>query len=152
MTTPLLAALADLEPILLEDEYALLGYERGVAPASPDALSAESFGARIDDPFETTFVLRIALARTLPPPATEQSPLRVIVLAGELPHNLTGFMSTLAGALAERGIPLVPLGAATRDHLLVPATNWPETLAILRGLRDAARKLTLADDVEPGDG
>lgn len=149
MTTPLLQALADLEPHLLEDDYSLLGYERGTAPASPDALSAESFGVRIDDPYETTFVLRTALARTLPPAATEQSPMRVIVLAGELPHGLTGFMSTIAGALAERGIALVPLGAATRDHLLVTAAAWPETLAILRGLRDAARKLGPDADAPP---
>jgi len=149
MTTPLLQALADLEPQLLEDDYALLGYERGTAPASPDALSAESFGVRIDDPYETTFVLRTALARTLPPAATEQSPMRLIVLSGELPHDLTGFLSTIAGALAERGIALVPLGAATRDHLLIPAAAWPETLAILRGLRDAARRLAPDGDGPP---
>ena len=56
-------------------------------------------------------------------------------------------MSTIAGALAERGIAIVPIGAATRDHLLVPTAHWPEALAILRGLRDAARQvLGAADD------
>ena len=71
--------------------------------------------------------------------------MRVIVLTGKLHPDLTGFMSTIAGALAERGIPLVPIGAATRDHLVVPGARWPETLAILRGLRDAARQLVQPD-------
>jgi hypothetical protein len=132
-------ALAALEPLVVDSEHVLLGYERGTAPPSPDALAAESFAVRIDDPFETTFVLRVALADALPEPAVRIGPLRAIVLTGELSPDLTGFMSTLAGALAERGIPIVPIGAATRDTLLVPTASWPEALAILRGLRDAAR-------------
>jgi hypothetical protein len=138
---PLTRALAALEPLLLDGEYELVGYERGTAPPSPEALTAESFAVRIDDPFETTFVLRRELGASLPQPAARIGPLRAIVLAGELPSDLTGFMSTIAGALAERGVPIVPVGAATRDALLVPVAAWPEALAILRGLRDAARTL-----------
>jgi len=142
-------ALAALDPLVVEAEYVLLGYERGTAPPSPDALAAESFAVRVDDPFETTFVLRATLAETLPEPAVRVGPLRAIVLTAALPPALTGFMSTIAGALAERGIPLVPVGAATRDALLVPTAAWPEALAILRGLRDAARIVLGARD-EPG--
>ena len=39
----------------------------------------------------------------------------------------------------------MPIGAASRDHLLVPAAHWPEALAILRGLRDASRQLQQSD-------
>lgn len=138
-------ALAALEPLLLDGDYAMLGYERGTAPPSPPELAAESYAVRIDDPFETTMVLRRELADRLPQAATRVDGLRVIVLVGQLDPELTGFMSTVAGALAERGIPLVPMGAATRDHLLVPGAHWPETLAILRGLRDAARTLSDPD-------
>jgi len=138
---PLTLALAALEPLLLDGEYEVLGYERGTAPPSPEALAAESFAVRIDDPFETTFILRRELAASMPRAAVRIGPLRAIVLAGELPSGLTGFISTIAGALAERGVAIVPIGAATRDSLLVPVAAWPEALAILRGLRDAARSL-----------
>jgi len=139
-------ALARLEPLLLDGDYTVLGYERGTAPPSPPDLAGESYAVRIDDPFETTFVLRSTLADQLPPPAVTIRGLRTIVLTDALPGDLTGFISTVAGALAERQIPIVPIGAATRDHLLVPGRQWPETLAILRGLRDAARLLLRAAD------
>jgi hypothetical protein len=138
-------ALAALEPLVLDGDYALLGYERGTAPPSPPEFTAESCAVRIDDPFETTLLVRREIADRLPGAARRVDGLRVIVLVGQLDSDLTGFMSTLAGALAERGIPLVPIGAATRDHLVVPGERWPETLAILRGLRDAARSLVDPD-------
>ena len=137
----LVDALAALDPMLLDHPFSLVGYGRGSAPPSPEALLAEGFGARIDDPLETTFVLRTTLADELPPPDTRQDGLRVILLVAELPSDLTGFASTIAGALAERGIPLVLVGTASRDHLIVREPHWPEALAVLRGLRDAARKL-----------
>ena len=137
----LVDALAALDPMILEHEFSLLGYGRGSAPPSPEALLAEGFGARIDDPLETTFVLRTSLANELPPADTRQDGLRVILLVAELPSELVGFASTISGALAERNVPIVLVGTASRDHLIVPDAAWPEALAVLRGLRDAARKL-----------
>ncbi len=147
----LVEALAALDPMLLEHEFSLLGYGRGSAPPSPEALLAEGFSARIDDPLETTFVLRTALADALPPADVRQDRLRVILLVAELPPDLTGFASTIAGALAERNVPLVLVGTASRDHVIVPEESWPEALAVLRGLRDASRRIleetaTAADD------
>ena len=133
----LVDALAALDPMILEHEFSLLGYGRGSAPPSPEALLAEGFG----DPLETTFVLRTSLADTLPPADTRQDGLRVILLVAELPSDLVGFASTISGALAERNVPIVLVGTASRDHLIVPDAAWPEALAVLRGLRDAARKL-----------
>lgn len=137
----LVVALAALEPTLLDDRFAVLGYPRGHAPASPPALAAEALGVRIDDPYGTTLILREVLADALPPPATRRAGLRAIVLADEQPVAVVGLVSTIAGALADRGIALHPLVAATRSHLLVPEADWPEVLAVLRGLRDAARQL-----------
>src|SRR3954451_19426509 len=102
-----------------------------------EGVDAESYAVRIDEPLQTTFVLRKSLADTLPPPSLRSGPLRAIVLANELPSDLTGLMSVIAGAFAERNIPIVRLGAASRAPLLVPSAHWPEALAILRGLRDA---------------
>ena len=144
----LIDALAGLDPMLLEHEFSLLGYGRGSAPPSPEALLAEGFGARIDDPLETTFVLRSTLADTLPPADTRQDGLRVILLVAELPADLVGFASTISGALAERNVPIILVGTASRDHLLVPEAAWPEALAVLRGLRDASRRL-LEESAEP---
>lgn len=144
----LIDALAALDPMLLEHEFSLLGYGRGSAPPSPEALLAEGFGARIDDPLETTFVLRSSLADSLPPADTRQDGLRVILLVAELPGDLVGFASTISGALAERNVPIILVGTASRDHLLVPAAAWPEALAVLRGLRDASRRL-LEESAEP---
>jgi hypothetical protein len=149
--TVLLAALAELDPMLLDGEFAILGYGRGSAPVMPEELLAETFAVRIDDPLATTVILRRTLADGLPPADTRQDGLRVILLVAELPPDLTGFFSTIAGALAERGVSIVPIGTATRDHLLVPEEHWPETLAVLRGLRDAARGL-LAGEQPPVDG
>ena len=145
----LVDALAALDPMILEHEFSLLGYGRGSAPPSPEALLAEGFGARIDDPLEKTFVLRTSLADTLPPADTRQDGLRVILLVAELPSDLVGFASTISGALAERNVPIVLVGTASRDHLIVPDTAWPEALAVLRGLRDAARKLLEQSDASP---
>lgn len=146
----LIDALAALDPMLVEHEFSLLGYGRGSAPPSPEELLAEGFGARIDDPLETTFILRTTIADRLPPADRRQDGLRVILLVAELPPDLTGFASTIAGALADRGVPIVLVGTASRDHLLVPDAAWPEALAILRGLRDAARQI-LADAGESAD-
>jgi hypothetical protein len=71
------------------------------------------------DPFETTLVVREQLLRSLPEPATVLAARRVIVLEGQLADDLVGFMAALSAAIADRGIWLLALGAATRDHLLV---------------------------------
>ncbi len=148
--SPLLVdALATLDPMLLEHDYSLLGYGRGSAPPSPEDVLAEAFSARIDDPLETTFVLRTALADRMPPADTRRDHLRVVLLVAELPVEVAGFASTISGALADRGVPVVLIGTASRDRLLVPERSWPETLAILRGLRDAARQIL--EGVRPDD-
>jgi hypothetical protein len=139
---PLVQALADLDPVLLTDEYVIHAYPRGSAPATPDAVAGEELGARIDDPLETTLILRRALAEQLPGPALRHGPLRAILLQNELAPDLTGFVSVIAGAFAERNMPIITVGTATRFHLLVATSHWPEALAVLRGLRDASRRLT----------
>ncbi len=72
----------------------------------------------------------------------------MILLVAPLSPELTGFASTISGALAERGIPIVLVGTASRDHLVVPDSDWPEALAVLRGLRDASRQILNANGRE----
>jgi hypothetical protein len=86
------------------------------------------------DPFETTLVVRADLVGTLPEPATQLGDRRVVVLEGQVPDDLVGFMAAVAGALAERGVWLLALGAATRDHLLVADDQLADALDALASL------------------
>jgi hypothetical protein len=89
------------------------------------------------DPFETTLVVRCELVETLPEAATVLDGRRVILLEGRLGDDLVGFMAAVTAALAERGIWLLALGAATRDHLLVADDRLAEALAALASLAGA---------------
>jgi hypothetical protein len=89
------------------------------------------------DPFETTLVVREELLRVLPEPATVLAARRVIVLEGELADDLVGFLAALSAAIADRGIWLLALGAATRDHLLVADDQLAEALDALAALAGA---------------
>ena len=59
---------------------------------------------------------------------------RVILLEGQLDDDLVGFMAAVTAALAERGVWLLALGAATRDHLLVADDQLAEALDALESL------------------
>jgi hypothetical protein len=86
------------------------------------------------DPFETTLVVRAELVDALPAPSTRLDERRVILLEGQLGDDLYGFMAAIAGALAARGIWLLAIGAATRDHLLVAGEQLDDALDALNGL------------------
>jgi hypothetical protein len=110
----------------------LLGYTRGSAPAVE--LADEPFACVLHDPCETTLIVRTALAAALPEPATLLGDRRVILLEGTLPDDLVGFMAAVSAALAEGGIWVLALGAATRDHLLVGDDRLADALAALHAL------------------
>ena len=86
------------------------------------------------DPFETTLVVRAELADALPEPATALADRRVILLEGKLADDLVGFMAAITAALADRGVWLLALGAAARDHLLVADAELEDALGALHGL------------------
>jgi uncharacterized protein len=125
-------ALGGLRPRALPDRYALVGYTRGDAPELE--LGDEPFACVLSDPFETTLIVRASVAEALPEPATLLADRRVILLEGQLDDDLVGFMAAVTAALADRGIWLLALGAATRDHLLVADDQLAEALDALEGL------------------
>jgi uncharacterized protein len=88
----------------------------------------------VSDPFETTLIVRAAVAETLPEPTTLLGDRRVIVLEGQLDDDLVGFMAAVTTALAERGVWLLAIGAATRDHLLVADDQLARALDALEAL------------------
>jgi hypothetical protein len=110
----------------------VLGYARDTVPAVD--LAREPFACVLHDPFETTLILRSAVAETLPPALSVLDGRRVILLEGQLADDLHGFMAVVSGALAERGLWLLAVGAATRDHLLVADADLDDALDALRRL------------------
>jgi hypothetical protein len=74
-------------------------------------------------------------ARRLPGHKTLPASYRLITIDVELEPNLVGFMAHISRALAAAGIPLMPLAAFSRDHLLVPSDKFDLTLKVLEKLR-----------------
>jgi hypothetical protein len=129
-------ALASLDPETLAD-YWLLGYTRPCHV--PWLISTSSrYLVRIEDRYEISLVVPDELRASLPTADTAIGPLTVVVLRTKLPPDLTGFMACLATALAEQAIPIVPIGAASRDHLLVPQSRSAKALEVLKALRQQA--------------
>jgi hypothetical protein len=110
----------------------LLGYRPGDAPELD--LAHEPFACTLRDPYETTLIVRAAVAERMPAPATRLDRRRVILLEGQLDDELVGFMAVVTATLAERGIWLLALGAATRDHLLVAEDQLEDALGALEQL------------------
>jgi hypothetical protein len=100
----------------------------------PLDLADEPFAYVLSDSLELTLIVRASVAETLPDPMTLLADRRVILLEGQLPDDLVGFMAAVTAALAERGIWLLALGAATRDHLLVADDQLAEALDALASL------------------
>jgi hypothetical protein len=88
----------------------------------------------LHDPFETTLVVRAELVDALPEPARRLDDRRVILLDGQLGDDLYGFMAAVSGGLGARGIWLLAIGAATRDHLLVAGEQLDDALDAIRAL------------------
>jgi hypothetical protein len=126
-------ALAGLRPRALPDRYALVGYPIG-GEMPPLDLADEPFAYVLSDTLELTLIVRSSVAERLPTPATLLGDRRVILLEGRLGDDLVGFMAAVTAALAERGVWLLALGAATRDHVLVADDQLDDALDALASL------------------
>lgn len=60
---------------------------------------------------------------------------RLITFDIELEPTLTGFMARIAEVLAGATVPILPLAAFSRDHLLVPADRFDVAWAALQQLQ-----------------
>ncbi len=107
--------------------------------ASIVAEVAEPFLALIVDKDEITLVLPGHLieefSERLRDYTLSQADYRLITLDLELEPTLIGFMATLATALAEAGVSILPLAAFSRDHLLVPQPQLETALLALKALK-----------------
>ena len=87
----------------------------------------ESFSALVRDKDEATLVLpRAAWEQSRPMLKTlDESPdFRLITFDLPLDLGLVGYLATLSGQLAERGVSIFAISAFSRDHILVSADDF----------------------------
>ncbi len=68
----------------------------------------------------------------VPPTVSAQRGYRVLRVEGPLPLTLVGVIASLAGPLAEAGVPVLPIATYDTDYLLVRERDVPPALAALR--------------------
>ncbi len=109
-----------------------------VAAAGVLAEINEPFGAVILDKDEVTLVLADEalsdFARRLYGHTASASTYRLITFDVELEPTLTGFMARVAATLAQAGVTILPFGAYSRDHLLVPSEQFDKAWAALKAI------------------
>lgn len=103
--------------------------------------------AEISDPFlalmvdtdEITLVLPENVvsdyAKRLGEYTPSDSAYRLITFDIELNHDLIGFTALISTALAAAGVPIMPLAAFSRDHILVPADHFETAWKALEKLK-----------------
>jgi hypothetical protein len=122
--------------------YALIKLPARAVTAAAGVLaeSGDPFAALIVDKNELTLVLADdeleEFAKRLPGYTRAETSYRLITFDIELPPDLTGFMARISTALAEAGVPILPLAAYSRDHILVPAEQYDTTINALEALRN----------------
>jgi len=99
----------------------------------------EPFGALIADKNEVTLIIPTELvaefSSRLRDHRSSAAAYRLITFDLELEPTLTGFMARIAAALAEAQIPIMPLAAFSRDHILVPADRFVAAWDVLKQLQ-----------------
>lgn len=68
----------------------------------------------------------------------EEVAYRLITFDVVLPSDLVGFMAAISAAAARAGVSIIPLGAYSRDHILVRESQFDTAMDALQSmLRDA---------------
>lgn len=99
----------------------------------------EAFCALIADKDEVSLVMpteawQEEYAKRLPA-AEHHGEFRLITFDSVLEFSLIGFMALVATILAEAGVSIIPLGAFSRDHVLVPADSFEKAWATLQAAK-----------------
>ncbi len=127
------------------NRYALIKLPAAAITAAAGILAeiSEPFGALIIDKDEVTLVMYADavddFARRMPGYEVAAKPYRLITFDLVLEPTLTGFMAFVAKALADAGVSIIPLGAFSRDHILVPADQYDTATAALNKLKSSVK-------------
>jgi hypothetical protein len=112
---------------------------RATAAAGVLAETADPFLALMVDKDEITLVLPESVvndyAKRLGEYTLSDSAYRLITFDIELNHDLIGFTALVSAVLAEAGVPIMPLAAFSRDHILVPADHFQTAWNALEKLK-----------------
>ncbi len=112
-----------------------------MAAAGVIAQSRDPFSALIVDKDEVTLVIAEELlpefTRRLPEHELSE-PYRLITFDSVLEPTLTGFMAAVSKTLADAEVPILPLAAFQRDHVLVPASHFESAWNALQKLQRAS--------------
>ena len=99
----------------------------------------EAFCALIVDKDEVSLIIpaeaKDDFATRLKDHIASPTPYRLITFDLELDFNLFGFMAVVSKALADVEIPILPLAAFSRDHILVPSAQFDIALQTLQKLQ-----------------
>lgn len=95
----------------------------------------DPFTALLIDKDEITLVLPLhaweTLAARVPGAVRGREDYRLITFDSVLPPTLFGYMARISAALAAAGVPIFPFAAYSRDHMLVPASQFDQAWATL---------------------
>ncbi len=110
-------------------------------------MAAAGVVAEIGEPFCALIVDKDEVSLVIPAEAVEHFsnrfkdallgdyPYRLITLDIVLDSDLIGFMATLTHALEEAQVPVIAIGAYSRDHLLIPVQHIDVALSTLKQLQ-----------------
>jgi hypothetical protein len=122
-------------------EYSLIHLPARAIMAAAGVLAeiGEPFGAVIADKDEVTLVIPAeavpVFAKRLIDYRAGEMNYRLITFDLELEPTLTGFMARVSSALADANVPILPLAAFSRDHMLVPADKFDAAWDALKRLQ-----------------
>jgi len=123
--------IASISPALAEEALTLLG-------------RLQPFSSVTVDHSEVSVVLRssewVSLEHNFPGSMTE-GPYTLITFDIVLDLSLVGFLSVVAGLLAENGVSIYALSTYLRDHILIRKENAAKAVRLLNGLVETSRKL-----------
>jgi uncharacterized protein len=122
-------------------DYVILHLPAGAITAAAGVIAeiGEAFCALIVDKDEVSLIIPADalsdFAARLPGHVASQKFFRLITFDIELDMDLAGFIARVSTMLAEAGVPILPLAAYTRDHILVPANQVEIAMTALERLK-----------------
>jgi len=124
-----------------EDVYHLLKLPPNAIIVAAGILAeiGEAFSALLVDKFEVTLVIESEsyeeYKNRLRYHEASDFRYKLVTLEAELDPNIIGLTAVLSRALADKNIPIIPLGSFSRDHFLIPEEKIALALEALNALK-----------------
>jgi len=113
------------------------------AAAGVIAEARDSFSALIVDQYEVSILINSELiqefARRLPEHVIAETPYKLITFDVILDFDLVGFMAKISRTLADANISILTFAAYSRDHIMVPESQFALAMTTLENLQNEAK-------------